>query len=160
MIIQAISTILQRIFQAVTASVGNLIAQEDKEKQYQIYHNIFFMNFWLYGFCTISLVALIDPFIQIWIGKNYILSPWATILIALNFFLYGMRQTNLMYINTYGLFWPIRIKPFVEGIINLSASLFFMLILDMGLYGVLLGTTVSVSYTHLDVYKRQGIRLF
>ena len=50
MIINMINTFMRQIFNALTASVGNLNATDDKEKSYEIYKRLLFANFWyVYG---------------------------------------------------------------------------------------------------------------
>lgn len=149
LITQTLSTILRQIFTAVTASVGNLVATESLERQHEMYERIWFVNFWLYGFFSITLAVLLDPFITAWAPENYLLSSTTTMLVVLNFYLFGMRQTNFVYINTTGLFWPLRYKSLAEAVVNLLVSLYFLLICKMGIDGILLGTIVSTVTTNL-----------
>lgn len=149
LITQTLSTILRQIFTAVTASLGNLVATESLEHQAAMYYRILFVNFWLYGFFSVSQAVLLEPFITAWAPDNYLLSRTTTILVVVNFYLMGMRQTNFMYINTSGLFWPLRYKSLLEAAINFFVSMYFMLARDMGINGVLLGTVVSTVSTNL-----------
>lgn len=74
---------------------------------------------------------------------------------ALNFYLAGIRQPNLIYINAAGLFRPVRYKGFVEAAVNLGVSVLFLR-LGMGLDGVLLGTTISHLATRRLVGAARG----
>lgn len=68
---------------------------------------------------------LVDSFIKVWIGDSYILE-WGTVaLIAFNLYFRLMRNTNLVFIETYGLFRQMRVKSISEAAINLVASLFY-----------------------------------
>ena len=149
LITQTLTTILRQIFSAVTASVGNLVATEDISAQHRLYNRIFFVDFWLYGFFTAALGVLLDPFIMAWAPKGYLLEGTTTLLIVVNFYLFGMRRTNIMYIDACGLFWPLRYKGITEAMVNLVASFIFLVPMNMGIDGVLLGTLVSTLTTNL-----------
>lgn len=49
---------------SIGASVGNLMAMESKDKVYEIFNITKFINFWLYGFSSICLFCLAEPFID------------------------------------------------------------------------------------------------
>lgn len=145
MITGMINSVLYQIFTALTASVGHLNVTESKEKSKEIFYITFFLNFWIYSFCSICLWILFNPFITLWVGEKFTLSLNIVFIIILNFFIVGMRQTTIMYNTTLGLFWNDRFKPWFEAGINLVASLFFMRIL--GIAGVFIGTFISTITT-------------
>ncbi|MDD7300732.1 MAG: hypothetical protein PUG87_02150 [Eubacteriales bacterium] len=142
LILQTIQTILSQVMNAVTASVGNLIAEVAGERRREIYFDITFAVAWMYGFSAIALDCLMTPFIRVAFGAGLEIPETAVHLMALNFYLAGIRQPNLIYINAAGLFRPVRYKGFVEAAVNLGVSVLFLR-LGMGLEGVLLGTTIS-----------------
>ncbi len=141
LLLQTVQTILMQVVNAVTASVGNLVA-EGGERRSEIYKNIIFAVAWLYGFCAISLDTLMSRFIAIAFGGGWELSAAVVHLMAINFLLAGIRQSNAMFINAAGLFRPVRWRGFVEAGVNLVTSA-LLIYLGMGLTGVLLGTTIS-----------------
>lgn len=145
MIIYMINGFIRQIFNSITSSIGNLNAKETKEKSYEIYKKLLFFNFWIYGFSSICFFILINPFIELWIGKEYILSIYIVIIIVLNFYMSGIRTITLAYRDTLGLFWNDRYKPLIESIINLIASI--ILANNFGLIGVLIGTFISTVLT-------------
>lgn len=148
LVTQMISTVLRQVFSAITASVGNLIATENKEHQALMYNRIWFVNFWMYGFFAVAMAVMLEPFVIAWASREYLLSPLTTVLIVLNFYLMGMRQTNIAYVNTAGLFKPLRFKSIIEAAINLVSSLYFLVVMDMGINGVFIGTLISTLTTN------------
>lgn len=145
LIITALNSIISQIFLSATASIGNLNASESKEKSYTIFKAVFFANFWFYGFSSICLYALFNPFITLWLGHRYVMNDLIVSLIVLNFFVSGMRKTTLMFRDSLGLFWNDRYKPLFESLINLVASI--ILASRYGIIGVLLGTFISTMTT-------------
>lgn len=60
LIIGALNLLIGQSFSALTASVGNLNAVESKEKSYNTYKLILFINFWIAGFSSICLWILLS----------------------------------------------------------------------------------------------------
>lgn len=147
LVIGAVSLVLTQIMGAITASIGNLISVESKEKQEDIFYNMFFLSFLLYGFSSICLMILINPFITLWLGKNYILSGLTVFIIVLNFYIYGMQNVVWTYRSTMGLFIYGKFRPLVSGIMNIILSI--ILGKYLGLLGVLLGTTITRLLTNV-----------
>lgn len=125
----------------VIASMGNLIASESKERSYIVYKRIDFINFWLYTLTSIGLFCLIEPFIKIWLGKEYILSFEILVFAVLIYYLKGINSGIDIVKSASGLFYPDRYVSLIEAIINLIFSL--ILAMKYGLVGVLAGTLIS-----------------
>lgn len=145
LITNALNIVTTQVFSSITASVGNLGATEKDDKKRFIFNVVFFLNFWIYGFIAICLIVLVNPFIELWIGKKYVLSTIVVSIIIFNFYLYGMRKGVLTFRDALGIYWYDRHKPIFESIINLVASL--ILVKQVGLVGVFIGTTISTLTT-------------
>lgn len=140
-ILTAVSTFLNLIFDSLTASIGNLMHSESKEKSYDIFRNVFFATCWLVGFCAVCLYVLYNPFITLWIGEKYIFHEYVVFFIVLNFYLGLIRRPVNSFKHTVGLFWNDRYKPLFEAGVNLITSL--ILVKYFGICGVFMGTTIS-----------------
>ncbi|NJP41554.1 sugar translocase [Oscillospiraceae bacterium HV4-5-C5C] len=136
-------TIISKIFEALTGSVGNLVALESSDKVYKTFKKIWFVNFWLVSFSCAALFALVNPFISLWIGESYLLEEKVVFIVCLNLYMRLIRNTFLSFNDTYGMFRQLKPKCIAEAIINLTVSLLFVTSLKMGIYGVLLGTFIS-----------------
>lgn len=141
LIITALTMVLSQITSSITGSVGNFIAKENKDKQYNLFYTIDFIIFWLYSFCGICLIVLSNPFIEIWIGKDYILDELSVIILAINFIISGVMSSLWTFRSTMGLFTQGKYRPIAVALINIIVSIF--LGKYMGISGVLLGTTIS-----------------
>ena len=138
---QALTSILAQVFSAMTASVGNLGVTESSEKKYEVFKKVFFLNAWIYGFCSISFLCLAQDFIALFFGAEYVMQIEIVLLIVLSFYLAGMRKTTLTFRDALGLFWHNRYMPICEAILNLFLSVIF--VRKYGVGGVLLGTVIS-----------------
>ena len=157
MIISAITNLLGQVFTSITSVVGNLLIEKNKEKSYKIYNSMLFINSWLYCFCGACLLCLMQPFITLWIGQDYLLSYGVLIALVVNFYIQGMRKTSNTFKEAAGIFYEDRFVPLIESAINIIASIILVKIL--GLIGVFIGTILSslilflYSYP-IFVYKR------
>ncbi len=141
MIINSLSILFSQIFTSITASVGNLLVKENTEKSYDIFKVIMMINFWIYGFASICIFVLIEPFITLWVGSNFILDKLVLVILVLNFYISGMKASIGVYKDAAGIFWEDRYIPIIESVINIVASV--ILAKYLGLAGVFLGTFIS-----------------
>ncbi|MCC5431904.1 lipopolysaccharide biosynthesis protein, partial [Clostridium perfringens] len=141
LIIGALNLLIGQSFSALTASVGNLNAVESKEKSYNTYKLILFINFWIAGFSSICLWILFEPFITLWIGKQYLFKNYIVLIIVINFYILTIRRTTLLYKDSCGLFWNDRYKPIIESVVNIIVSI--VLAPKLGISGVFIGTFIS-----------------
>lgn len=152
MIIQAVSNLFLQFFDSLTASVGNLLVENNCKKSYEIYKNMLMMNSILFTFATTEIICLIEPFIKVWIGEQYLLSKVVLIILMVNFYIQGMRKTCLVFKMAAGVFHEDRYFPIIESIINIVVSV--ILVKIIGLPGVFLGTIVSTLPVILISYPK------
>lgn len=142
---QAVNTIIGLLFQSASASFGNLSVLESDEHKLDVFQNINFAGAWIFGFSSICLIALYNPFISFWLGDVY-LFPMSTVFwIVAVFYITGMRAASLTARDVMGVFWHDRYKPLFESSINLLAS--YILGTRMGVSGILIGTVFSTMAT-------------
>ncbi|MCM1577547.1 MAG: hypothetical protein NC078_01945 [Ruminococcus sp.] len=148
LITNALNKILFQIFHSVTAGVGNLNADSpDKGKLVSTFNKLLFLDFWVFGFSSCCLWSLFDPFISLWLGEQFCFDSFTVLVIVVNFYLYGMRRTALMFKEATGAFYYDRWKPIAESAVNLIASI--LLVKRIGAAGVFLGTVISTVTTSL-----------
>ena len=147
LLITTIKNLLQQVFHAITASVGNLNALESDEKKYATFNIIYLGNFWMFGFSAACFWVLMNPFIHIVFGAERIMSWDIVLLLVLNFYLLGMRNTLITFRDTMGIFRQGRFIPLSCALINVVVSI--LLAPSMGVAGVALGTTISIAVTML-----------
>ena len=144
LITNALNKIIGQVFTSLTASIGNLNASEGIENRYKLqrtFERVFFLNFWIYGFSACCLWGLFNPFISLWLGDNLLFNNFTVLIIVVNYYLYGIRRTAIMYREATGAFYFDRYKPLVESAINIIVSI--ILAQRIGTAGVFLGTIIS-----------------
>lgn len=141
LITKAVKTIIAQVFSSATASVGNLNVSDDNNKLANTYWNMSFLGYSLTIFCVICLYFLINPFIKMTLGNEYILNNFIIVAIMIEFYLDMIRHPNLIFIEALGLYWYLRYKSVIEAIINLIISI--ILVNKYGIIGVIIGTICS-----------------
>lgn len=147
LIVSSINMLLSQVVSSVTASVGNFIVKEDRNRCEELLYNLTFVQFVFYGFSFVSLACLLNPFITLWVGKKYLFNLLIVFVIALNFFISGILSTIWTFRTTMGLFKYGKYRPIFTAILNLVVSV--ILAKNIGILGVLLGTTISRVFTNL-----------
>jgi O-antigen/teichoic acid export membrane protein len=142
MLINISRTLINQIFNNINHSIGNLVAKENEGKIYDIFKVVFLCNFWIYSFLTSFLYIIIDPFIEEWLGSDYLMSQAVLIILMINFYFSGMRRSISMFKSTAGIFQQDRYAPFIEAIINLGVSIVLVQYMD-DIVGIFIGTFIS-----------------
>lgn len=143
LITNAVKGVLQQATNSVVPSVGNMIVQVTREKAYNTFKLYLFVNSSVSYITGVGVFAVINNFIRIWIGKNFLLPYMTVLLIALNLTVLMYQGAARTFISGYGLFWSQRWKPIFEAAVNIIFSLIFLLYFHLGVNGVLLGTMFS-----------------
>lgn len=141
LIITNLNGFIELVFKAVTASVGDLGASKDSKRLNEVFNTLTFVQFWIYSFSSICLYALLNHFIKLWIGGDYIFGNATVFVLVLNFYLKGSRVVINVFRDSLGLFWYDRYKPVFEALVNLLVSI--VLAKTVGIIGVFIGTAVS-----------------
>nr|WP_317853497.1 hypothetical protein [Neobacillus sp. Marseille-Q6967] len=141
MVIAQLGSLLNPILGGINASVGNLVAKEGNHKTYSVFEVIYLMNFWLYSIGVIFLYNILEPLLNIWLGKGYLLDSLTFMVLLINFYITGMRISIITFKLTGGIFAQDKYMPLLEAVINLGTSL--LLVNYLGLSGIFIGTTIS-----------------
>ena len=141
LITSAASTLLSQVFSAITPSVGNLLVEENKEKNYNLFKKIMFSNFWIYCFASVGIFTCMSSFISLWVGSERVLSIGVLAIITINFYMMGMRSSIGIFKDAAGIFYEDRFIPIIESVFNILFSI--ILVNYFGLAGVFIGTFLS-----------------
>ena len=152
LVTNSIVNVLSTLFDSITASIGNLHATKDLKKDYFVFNLTNFLTATLFGVFSLGVCVLVNEFIEIWLGKDYLLSSLFVIIISINLYVEGIRKFLSTYRTTYGLFRQAKFMPLLGMITNIVISI--ILVKKIGIFGVLLGTLISnlISFMWYDPY--------
>lgn len=145
MVIAALNAFAAKFFESITASIGNLMVLEESGKKIKAFKITEFITALQASICFCGLYVLFNPFVELWVGKEYLFSEVVVTAMAFSFYLTYMRKAVLMFRDACGLYWNDRYKPLAESVINLAASIY--LTVHYGVIGVVVGGVISTLLT-------------
>lgn len=141
LVVDKIASLFSNIIGSTQASVGNLIAEGNTKKSLSVYWELFTIQIMIATFCAFEIFMLINPFIKLWIGSQYILPTIVIIFVLLRCFLSQTRGATDQFLFGYGLFYDTW-APLTESGIYIVVGLIGGYL--WGLPGVLLGGLASL----------------
>lgn len=149
LIITTLTTLLNQFSIGLLASFGNMISIETKEKSYDVFERVNFVNYVIYQFAAISLLCLINPFIAIWINDESVLSIPTVIVLSLNFYIVGISGMLGSIRASAGIFRPDRYLHLMMAALNIVVSI--VLVKVIGIIGVFIGTMLCLLIKEVSV---------
>ena len=137
----AISNFIYVFISNATASFGNLIAEDNTSKRYNVFKEMDFIAYALYGVSAICLLFTFNPFIEFIFGSKFLLPFVIVVLIMINYYLVGINQVPIIVQSAAGVYKYDKYVPLIEAALNLIMSV--ILVHFIGLAGILLGTLIS-----------------
>lgn len=141
-VLTAVSGFISVVFAACTAGIGNSIVVETKEKNYNDFTKFTFIISWIAGFCSVCLLCLYQPFMELWVGKDLMLSFSLVCCFVVYFFLKQINSLFNLYKDASGMWHEDRFRPLTAALTNLVLNL--ILVQFIGLYGILISTVLAI----------------
>lgn len=143
-VVSALSGVMQVTFNALTASIGNSLIKESKEKNLSDFYDLQYINSWIVGWMCITMLCIYQDFMKLWAGVKLLFTFDIVVLFVIYFYSWQIRRTVLTYKNACGMWWADKVKPYVSVITNLVLN--FSLVQVCGIYGVMLSTIVCYIF--------------
>ncbi len=137
-----VASILVIMVTSMRAGIGNSIALESVEKNYNDYNKFSFIYMWISSWCAICILCLIQPFMELWMGKDNLFEFPVVVLLCIYFLWQTMGDITNAYSGGVGLWWENRIRTIVESISNLILNI--ILGYFLGVFGIVLATVITI----------------
>lgn len=162
-ILSAVLSIMHIVSDAVKAGVGNSIAVESVERNYQDMRLFMFAYMWLTGIASACLLCLYQPFMELWVGET-LTFPFITVVnFVFYFYVLCQRDIENIYCDAAGYWWKIRKKYLIETMLNIVMNFIFIQI--WGVNGVIFASAFSTIFIsmlmgipYLHKYYFRGIK--
>lgn len=138
--------IIQIIFSAVTASVGNVVAKEKAEKKYEVFCAMQSVSFILCGIITSVFFLMANDFVYVWLGKTYTLSSVTIAAMTLNTYLACVLQPLWAYRDATGLYKRTKYVMLVGAGLNIVLSVIWGQ--KWGIVGIVFASAVARLSTY------------
>ena len=140
LIVSGIILLISAMQNSISAGVGSLVAEGNKEHIKAVFKEIHAFRIWIASMACFCMYYLTVPFISIWVGEEFVLDSFSFNILLVYTFI-SLTRTFDLFIWAYGLFQDIW-APIIEAIINIGSSI--LLGYYWGLPGILLGLTSSL----------------
>lgn len=157
LIINQLYTFSLQFFNAATASIGNLAASKDKDRQEEIFNIIFFYASLYFCYTAVVQFCLLNEFVtKIWLNEQYQISPTIIALLCADFYFKGYATIFNTFRNANGLFQQGQFRPVFMILLNIIGA--FILYRFWGLAGIFASLVLSrlitqIWYDPLILYK-------
>lgn len=136
-----ISQLVNNFLGSTDAGVGNLIAENNSAKIEKVFWELVAVRYYVAGTVVFLIYMLMNPFISLWLGPQYILNDTVLGLLLFKFFIGQIRGATDQFLFGYGLFYDTW-APIAEGVIYLIVAIIGGYL--WGLPGILLGGCISL----------------
>jgi O-antigen/teichoic acid export membrane protein len=165
LIINSVKSLLGSFNSALSPSLGNFLSEvKDKENIIILFKRINFLFFFLGSMISIGFALLINPFINLWLGQNYLLTIDVVLLISLVFFFDQITTSLWHFMNSSGKFKNESFSSVLASIIKFGFSI--ILVPFLGISGIFISTILSnliyfinrLNYLNNEFFKFHGFK--
>ena len=142
MIINKFLYLVNILSDGLSAGVGNLIAEGNEKNIMKVYWEMTAARFFILGIIIFPLLLFIQPFIEIWLGKQYQMDEVIVYLLIFNLFIRLQPAAVYIFMGASGLYSDVW-AAWAELTMNLAITL--LLAPTYGIVGILLGKIISFS---------------
>lgn len=143
-VMSAVLMLISVITSSMLAGVGNSIACYDTQKNYADLKKFNFLYMWISGWFTVCIACLMQPFMKIWVGNEYMFGNRTVFMLCSYFYVLKMGDIRAVYSDAVGLWWQNRYRAVAESAINLVLN--FLLVRKWGVNGIIMATLVSLFF--------------
>lgn len=141
--------LLTIFYNSIQPSMGNCIATESREEVYVIYRKNIFILMFLGGWFAICYAFLINDFITIWLGTEYLMSNVLAVLFSVYTYLQAENLLARLMRESAGLWNYGKVFAIAEIVANLVLNMILMFWL--GVEGIILATILSMILISIPV---------
>ena len=141
MITNLVQNLIWNTLSGITGSIGNFNVDSSKKTKREVFNELFLLSFWIYGFVSACLVALLNPFITVWLGEDFAVGLDIVIALVAILYISGINFPYYTFRVTSGLFDSVKYNYVLFAVLNVVLSI--ILGLRCGLVGVYVATSIS-----------------
>ncbi len=151
-VVNTVQVLITQILYSIQSVLGNYIfSVKDRQKEREICDHYLYLNYFIGNFSMLCMAFLIQPFIELFFGREYLLDGSTAFLYGMNLMLIIISQMPSQLFSLYQLFKYDKYIVAVSAILNIIISV--ILVGPLGVDGVLIGTFVtSMIYIFSRIY--------
>lgn len=145
--------LINMFFTQVTASIGNLMIEKDKAKNYHVFETLQLVSFLLVSICDSCVYVLINDFVRLWLGPERVFAPIVVIAIVINMYFSSVLAPLWAYRDATGIYRQTKYVQLATALVNIGMSILLGAV--MGRYGrqyAVAGIIFATSIARLSTY--------
>lgn len=165
-IMNAVTLLLSIVIQSLSSVVGNAIATETPEKNYDDMNKLNFIYMWISGWATTCLFCLYQPFMVAWVGKDYLFDMATVSMFCAYFYALKMGDVRTIYVQGAGLYWQQRYRALGESLANIvlnwvlgklfgATGIVAATLISLFIFNFILSTQIIFKYYFKDISARE-----
>lgn len=133
--------------EAMQAGIGDTVASESVEKNFDILQLLDFIYMGASIILTTGMIVMYQDFMRLWVGAQ-LLAPFRVVLaISLYFYLLCIGDIRSLFTAGAGLWWHGKVRAILETVMNLVLN--WILVQKMGITGIILATVCSILLVNI-----------
>ena len=150
-VLTALCSFLNVILLSIIPSIGNSVVVESKEKNYRDFQKFNFLYIFVISWASTCLFVLYQPFMKLWmgnkLGSSSMLGNDIVVLLCVYFFVLKLGDIAHAYNEACGIWEKRKLINIIASLLNLILNI--SLVKQIGLYGILISTIVSVVFVSI-----------
>lgn len=146
-IITSLTAIFAVVHNSLRPAIGNCIATESVQKNWEYYKLIDFVYMSAVTVCCSCCLVLFQDFERLWVGETNLLSDKIVVLLVIYFYAGRLSAFLSLYQETAGIWWYGKFIPLISAIVNLGLNIVGVQI--MGLPAILLSSIIASALVTL-----------
>lgn len=142
MIFNSLGGIICLVPVSMTAGIGNYVQTASVEDNHRAMRKFNLLYMIVSTVCAVCLFSLYQPFMEIWMGKEYMFDYTTVILLVVYFYIYKMSDIRSIWVDAVGLYWEIRWRAILEAFLNIAFGYLFVRM--WGINGLIAGAITSL----------------
>lgn len=141
MVISAVNGILWKALVSIKPSLGNFNVDASLARKRELYDELFLVTYWIYSVISVCLLIMLSPFVELWLGGEYLVDRPVVFALVLSFYVGGVNFPTYAFRTTHGRFEEVKWAYVASGVLNIVLSVIFGI--RLGVLGIFLATVVS-----------------
>ncbi len=143
-ILNAVAVFVSVLCTAISGGIGNSLVCDSIDKNHKDFIRISNAYIWVCGCCTACLMVLYQPFMNIWVGTDYMVPNFTMILFSAYFILTRVNNVGGQYLDAAGLFAERKLYAILESVANIVLNILFGKL--WGMNGIIIATMITIYF--------------
>lgn len=143
-IMSSVRGLLDVLTKAISAGIGNSMAVDPVDRNWNTLNILTFLYEWVCGWCTVCLLCLYQPFMSLWVGQQGMFSFDVVVAFCIYFYIWTMGDIKSQFADARGIWWKNRYRTCTEAVCNFALN--WLMIKLWGVTGIVLATAISILF--------------